>query len=431
LNSPARTLAEWLAFQQQLHPSSIDLGLERVRRVAQRLGLVPRAGAAPGAWASKSVIVGGTNGKGSTAAFIAALAQAHGLRVGLFTSPHLLRYEERIRVNGEAISAAALVAAFEQIEAARAADSLTFFEFNALAALLHFRAERVQLEVLEVGLGGRLDATNIIAADVAVLCSVGIDHRDWLGDTLESIGREKAGIFRAGQPVVLGTTDMPASVKTALLALDCHAAVAEVDFEFTRHADDSWDYRDAQGVLARLPAPKLQGAIQYRNAATAIAAARLLLAPQPLQPLAVARALQELRLPGRLQFIPGPVEWLLDVAHNEAAAAVLAGELQARPRPGRTIAILGMLADKDAAAVGAHLDPLVDRWLLCSIDEPRGLSAQQLCERLGTLRAPCELLDSVSAGCARARDCAAPGDRVVVCGSFHTVGPALQWLGLY
>jgi dihydrofolate synthase/folylpolyglutamate synthase len=429
LNPPARALAEWLAYQQQLHPRSIDLGLERVSRVAQRLGLLPLGGAT--GWAPRSVIVGGTNGKGSTAAFIAALAQAHGMRVGLVTSPHLLRYEERIRVNGETINEPALVAAFEQIEAARGTESLTFFEFNALAALLHFRAERVQLAVLEVGLGGRLDATNIIDADVAVLCSIGLDHCDWLGDTLESIGREKAGIFRAGQAVVLGSRAMPASVLDTLQALACRTSVAELDFSFTRHADDSWDYRDALGTMARLPAPALHGAIQYHNAAAAIAAVRVLLAPQPLAPPAVARALRELQLPGRLQLIPGPVEWLLDVAHNEAAAAVLAAELRARPPPGRTIAILGMLADKDVAAVGAQLDALVDRWLLCSIDEPRGLSAQQLRERLGTLPDRCELLGSVAAGCARARASAAPGDRVVVCGSFHTVGPALQWHGVY
>ncbi|MGB8691994.1 MAG: bifunctional tetrahydrofolate synthase/dihydrofolate synthase [Steroidobacteraceae bacterium] len=429
MNPPARALAEWLAYQQRLHPRSIDLGLERVSRVAQRLELLPLGAAGSGA--PRSVIVGGTNGKGSTAAFIAALAQAHGMRVGLFTSPHLLRYEERIRVNGEMISVPALVAAFEQIEAARGTESLTFFEFNALAALLHFRTERVQLAVLEVGLGGRLDATNIIDAEVAVLCSVGFDHRDWLGDTLEAIGREKAGIFRAGQTVVLGSREMPASVQDALRALACRTSVAELDFSFSRHADHSWDYRDALGAMVRLPAPALHGAIQYRNAATAIAAVRALLAPRALVPSAVARALRELQLPGRLQVIPGPVEWLLDVAHNEAAAAVLAAELRARPPPGHTIVILGMLNDKDVAAVGAQLDALVDRWLLCSIDEPRGLSAQQLCERLGALPGRYELLGSVGAGCARARASAAPGDRVVVCGSFHTVGPALQWLGLY
>jgi dihydrofolate synthase/folylpolyglutamate synthase len=423
LKPPARTLPEWLHYQEQLHPRSIDLGLERVTQVAARLDLLPLQ--------CRSVIVGGTNGKGSTAAMIAALAQAHGLRVGLFTSPHLLRYQERIQVNGREIAAAELVAEFERIEAARGAESLTFFEFNTLAALLHFRAARVQLAVLEVGLGGRLDATNMVDAEVAVLCSIGFDHRDWLGDTLEAIGREKAGIFRAGQAVVLGTQDLPASVGAQLRTLNCRAVTAGIDFHCLRHSDGRWDYRDAACLLMALPAPALDGAIQYHNAASALAALRALLAPKPLEAQAVAQGLRALRLPGRLQFIAGPVEWLLDVAHNQAAAAVLAAELRARRPPGRTLAILGMLSDKDVAAVAAELDALVDQWLLCSINEPRGLEAAQLRARLGTLRGACTLHSDVAQACARARAIAQPGDRVLVCGSFHTVGPALQWLGLY
>jgi len=423
LKPAARTLPEWLHYQEQLHPRSIDLGLERVRRVAQRLGLLPLP--------CRSVIVGGTNGKGSTAAMIAALAQAHGLRVGLFTSPHLLRYQERIQVDGVEAQAADLVADFEQIEAARADDSLTFFEFNALAALLRFRADGVQLAVLEVGLGGRLDATNVVDAEVAVLCSIGFDHRDWLGDTLEAIGQEKAGIFRAGQAVILGTRNMPESVGARVRALQCRVAIDGLDYHCQRHNDSSWEYRDAEGVLPALPAPALAGAIQYHNAASAIAALRVLLQPRPLAADALAQGLRALRLPGRLQIIAGPVEWLLDVAHNQAAAQVLAAELRARPPTGRTLAVLGMLADKDAAAVAAALDPFVAEWLLCSIPESRGLEAAQLRARLGALRGACRLHDSVALACERARAAAQSGDRVLVCGSFHTVGPALQWLGLY
>ena len=422
--SPAtRTLAQWLQYQEQLHPRTIDLGLERVARVAQRLGLLPLR--------CRSVIVGGTNGKGSTSAAIAAMGQAHGLKTGLFTSPHLLRYEERIRIDGQSAAAADLVTDFEQIEAARHGDSLTFFEFNALAALMRFRAERVALAVLEVGLGGRLDAVNLADADVAVLCSVGLDHCDWLGATREAIGREKAGIFRAHQPVVLGTADMPDSVDERLRALQCRAVRAGIDFHWRRHDDGSWDYRDASGELSNLPAPALAGAIQYQNAASAIAALRALLAPRALDKSAVAQGLRELRLPGRLQVVAGPVEWLLDVAHNPAAAAVLASELRSRPVHGRTIAVLGMLGDKDVAAVAAELDALVDAWVLCTIDEPRGLDAEQLRARLGQVRGECESSPGVAQGCERARALAVPGDRVLVCGSFHTVGPALQWLGLY
>jgi dihydrofolate synthase / folylpolyglutamate synthase len=417
-----RTLAEWLAYQQDLHPRAIDLGLERVRAVALRLGLLP-----PG---ERTIIVGGTNGKGSTASLLAAMAQAHGERVGLFTSPHLWRYQERITIDGTEAQDAQLCDAFSQIEAARESESLTYFEFNALAALLVFRASRVNTSVLEVGLGGRLDATNIVDADVAVLCSVGLDHRDWLGDTLESIGAEKAGIFRAGQPVVLGSVQMPASVTRVLSTLGCKPLVAEQDFSWRIHEDGSWDYRAEHFNCTRLPPPALPGAIQYRNAAVAIAARSMLSAPR-LEPAALAAALRSVQLPGRLQFLPGEVEWVFDVAHNEAAAAVLAGELSARPVAGRTIAVMGMLEDKDVAAVATQLAPLVDHWLLCTLEGPRGLSGEQLRGRFGVAGVSAELAGDVATATARARQLAQPGDRVLVCGSFHTVGPALRACQLY
>jgi dihydrofolate synthase / folylpolyglutamate synthase len=418
-----RTLAEWLAYQQDLHPSAIDLGLERVRAVAARLELLPPAG--------RTVLVGGTNGKGSTASFLAAMAQAHGERVGLFTSPHLWRYQERITIDGLEVQDAPLCDAFEQIEAARGRESLTYFEFNALAALLLFRAGRVSTSVLEVGLGGRLDATNIVDADVAVLCSVGLDHLDWLGDTLEAIGAEKAGIFRAGRPVILGTAQMPSTVTSALTTLGNRSLVAEQDFSWLIHEDGTWDYHSDDFACAGLPAPALPGAIQYRNAAAALTAWTVLRAPRRPEPAALAAALRSVRLPGRLQIVRGAVEWVFDVAHNEAAAAVLAGELRARPVAGRTIVVLGMLEDKDVAAVGAQLAPLADHWLLCTLTGARALSGEQLRRRLGTLRAHAELAGEVEAATARALQLARPGDRVLVCGSFHTVGPALRARQLY
>jgi len=418
-----RTLAEWLSYQQALHPRSIDLGLERVRAVADRLGLLPPAG--------RVAVVAGTNGKGSTAAMLAALAQAHGARTGLFTSPHLLRYHERIRVDGVEPDDAQLCAAFEQTEAARGAESLTYFEFNTLAALLLFRAAAVEVSVLEVGLGGRLDATNIVDADAAVLCSVGLDHRDWLGDTLEQIGAEKAGIFRAGRAAILGNAGMPGTVGSALAALGVRPLVAGEDFRWQVHADGSWDFR-AEGVeLPGLPPPALSGQIQYRNAAVALRALMVLQAPQAPEIAAVAAALRSVRLPGRLQFEPGATEWVYDVAHNEAAAAVLAAELQLRPAGGCTFAIFGMLGDKDVAAVAAQLDPLVDHWLLCTLEGPRALSAAQLRAQMGRVRGTMQEFADVAAACARAQQLAQVGDRVLVCGSFHTVGPALQSRRLY
>ena len=413
-----RTLAEWLAYQETLHPHSIDLGLERVRVVAERLALLPPPG--------RTAIVGGTNGKGSTAAMLAELAQAHGFRVGLFTSPHLSRYEERVCVDGAEVQDTALCAAFTEIEAARGAETLTYFEFNTLAALLVFRAAEVDATVLEVGLGGRLDATNLVDADVAVLCSVAMDHREWLGDTLEAIGTEKAGIFRAGKPVILGDSRMPDSVTQALVALGCRPQIAGTHFAWRVRPDGRWDLHGAGLDYNALPPPALEGAIQYRNASVAVAALRAMIAPREPETQAIAAALRAVRLPGRLQFASGPVEWVFDVAHNEAAAAVLAAELRSRPVRGRTIAVFAVLGDKDAAAVAAQLDAVVDHWLLCSLNGPRALPSDELRQRMGTLRAASELAGDVSAAVARAGAIARQGDRVVVCGSFHTVGPALK-----
>jgi dihydrofolate synthase/folylpolyglutamate synthase len=420
------TLAQALAYQQTVHGPSIDLSLTRVSEVAVRLGLLDKR--------CPIVIVGGTNGKGSTACTLAALLQVCGLRTGLFTSPHLVRYSERIRIDGVAVDDGALLQAFEHIEAVRGAITLTFFEYNTLAALEVFRAADIAAMVLEVGLGGRLDATNMIDADVAVLCSVGIDHRDWLGDTLEQIGAEKAGIFRERQPVVLGSADMPASVLTRAAALRCRVHTSGREFEARRSgdADGRWDYVGEHCCLEGLPAPALAGAVQYQNAAAALTALNLLAIPGACDAARVARALAAVRLPGRFQVVPGEVEWILDVAHNEPAAVVLAEALGQRPCAGNTFAVLGMLGDKDVDAVAGALDGRIDHWLLVGLEaEPRGLSSAALEARLPPLRSPIELCGGVAEGCARARQLARAGDRIVVLGSFHVVGPALVWLGLY
>jgi len=437
-----RTLAEWLSLQESVHPQSIDMGLERVSRVADVLGVA--------ASTFPVITVAGTNGKGSVVAHLEALLSALGARAGLFTSPHLIRYNERIRVGGNEVSDAELIAVFEQIEAARGATTLTFFEYNTLAALAIFTRARVDVAVLEVGLGGRLDATNLVAADAAVLASVGFDHREWLGDTLELIGAEKAGIFRPGRPAVLGTPQMPASVYEAISRLGACAVVAERDFSWQIDVA-GWDYRGLALALESLPASALAGAIQYRNAATAIAALEALRSSEQARPAVgplatrlaaldehtVAAALQRVRLPGRFQILPGEVEWILDIAHNEPAARVLAAQLRERPLPqsgagaGSTFAVIGVLADKDAAAIGAALAGVIDRWIVCTLPGPRGTSAAELAARLVARAAPIELAGSVTAGCELARAQAQPGDRVVVCGSVYTVGPALQWLRVY
>jgi dihydrofolate synthase/folylpolyglutamate synthase len=424
----SRSLEQWLTYQQGTHDLSIDLSLDRVREVAARLGLLDKR--------CPVVTIAGTNGKGSTATTLAALLKSCGQRTGVFTSPHLVRYNERIRIDGAQVSDAALLAAFERIEAVRGAITLTFFEYNALAALETFRDAAVAAMVLEVGLGGRLDAVNIIDADVAVLCSIGIDHREWLGATLEQIGAEKAGIFRRGQKVVLGSAVMPESVWRATREFDCQVWTAEREFSWHIHGDGSggepWDYRCLPCTLEQLPAPGLPGAIQYRNSSSALTALQLLAAPGACDAARIAQGLSHAALPGRFQSVPGEVEWILDVAHNEPAATVLAAALAARHCTGRSFAVLGMLADKDATGIARALDPLIDHWLLAGIeDEPRGLDARSLQARLPPLRGTLELAGNVVEACARARSLASARDRVIVFGSFHVVGPALVWLGLY
>lgn len=439
-----RTLADWLAFQQAQHPRDIDLGLDRVGEVARRLGLLP--------WAPPTVIVGGTNGKGSTTAFLTALGRAAGLCTGTYNSPHLQRYNERVSVDGEPGDDATLVTAFEQIEAVRDGVPLTFFEYGTLAALLAFRARGCGLVVLEVGLGGRLDATNIIDADVAVLCSVGLDHTDWLGPTREHIGREKAGIFRAAHPVVLGSADMPATVVEATTTLGCETLWPGREFQLERHAAEGasparWSWRGAGASLAGLafeglPDPALPGPIQYDNAAAAIAAFMALARRRPeigrvvaVAPAAwVATALRGTRLRGRFQRIAewpaGGPEWILDVAHNADAARVLAGALAARPAAGRTYAVAGILQDKDAAAIGEALQRVIDGWVLCGLPGERGGDAESLRRRLPPACRSVALAPDVEHACGAALALAQPGDRIVVLGSFITVGPALDWLGL-
>ncbi len=433
----ARSLAEWLALQEAAHPKSIDLGLARVGEVARRLG-IERPDAAV-------ITVGGTNGKGSTVAHLEALGLAAGRSVGLFTSPHFLRYNERIRIDGVEAEDAAIVAAFERIEAARGDTTLTFFEYNTLAALLLFAQRGVELALLEVGLGGRLDATNLIDADVSVVCSVGFDHREWLGETLEEIGAEKAGIFRGGRPAVLGTARMPASVYAAIGRLGARPVVAERDFSWQvgcGGAGSRWSYRGARLSLADLPPPALAGSIQYRNAATALAALEALAGDggrsavgrrilAALDAPTVAAGLGRVRLAGRFQVVPGPVEWILDIAHNPPAAEVLVSLLEERPCQGRTLAVVGILGDKDAPAIVRALAPAVHGWFLCGLEGPRGTSAEALARRVGSLIPSPVLAASVREACEAARAAARPGDRVVVCGSVHTVGPALEWLGVY
>ena len=413
-------LEQWLEWQQAAHPRAIDLGLDRVVRVLARTGWR--------GFRQPVITIGGTNGKGSCVALVDSMLRAGGYRVGTFTSPHLVDYRERIRIDGEWISEASLVVAFERIADALGDDSLTFFEFNTLAALLAFETAAPDAVVLEVGLGGRLDAVNVVDADVAVIVSVGLDHMEYLGPDVESIGREKAGIFRAGRPAICGMREPPRSVTAAARALGSALSLRGRDFDGTERAGGNWDYRDAHGALEGLPPPALEGVAQVGNAATALAALRELSDRLPLTTEAIERGLASVRLPGRFQRVPASdgFEWVFDVAHNPDAAAVLAANLARHHVRGRTLAVCGMLSDKDVPAVLAALSGSVDLWFAAATDGPRGLSDAELVShaaRVGIAMTPSGTVPDAMQVAARV---ARPGDRVVVFGSFHTVGPALS-----
>jgi len=419
-----RSLNEWLSYQERVHPSAMDFTLDRIRVVLERLGALH-----PGA---KLVVVGGTNGKGSVTAYLDAILRASGKRVGLYTSPHLLRYNERIRIDGAEIGDEDLVTLFERIESARGDISLTFFEYATAAACLAFNEAALDVWVLEVGLGGRLDAINVLDADVAVITSIGLDHCDYLGTSLEAIGREKAGIFRPDRTAIFGSFAMPQSVAAEAARLGARLMALGVDFSFARTADGFvWVHGDT--MRADLPEPALIGPVQFENASTALAALDALgLLPDEQ---VIAQGLRRVSLPGRYQLLPGAVDWIFDVAHNPASVSALVATLTERPALGRRFFVLGLLNDKDASAVTQVLGSVVDAADdICAVTlaGERGRSGASLAELMRSeLHRAIQSADSVDAGCARAKELARAGDQVVVFGSFLTVGAALTWHRLY
>ena len=414
------TLQDWLAWQETLHPSEIELGLERVAAVAQRMALLP----AP----FIVITVGGTNGKGSTVAMLEAILLTAGYRVGAYTSPHLLRYNERVRVNGAAVEDAQLCDAFERVDQARATTSLTYFEFGTLAAVDIFRRQGVDVAILEVGMGGRLDAVNVFEPDAAIVTTVDLDHAQWLGDTREAVGYEKAGIYRSGRPAVFGSTDIPQSVLDHADRIDVPLRRFGCDFGYTAEGR-LWRWWAGGGPQHNnLPLPALRGRSQLQNAAGVLMVLELLAARLPVAEEHIRSGLQAVQLPGRFQLVAGEVPLILDVAHNPQAAAELSSNLDALPTDGRTLAVLGMLADKDMSQVAAILARRIDRWFLATLPAARGAGAGQLADALQAVGVPAERLttfDSVAGALAKARRDAKAGDRIVVFGSFFTVAEAL------
>ena len=416
------TLAQWLAFIETLHPKSIAMGLDRIASVAARMQIRIDC---------PVITVAGTNGKGSTCAIVEAIYRHAGYWTGLYTSPHLLRFNERVRIRGVDASDEALTDAFEAVEAARfphrGPTPLTYFEFSTLAALHLFAQARLDVLILEVGLGGRLDAVNIVDPDVAIVTTIDIDHVDWLGSTRDAIGREKAGIFRAGKPALCGDPDPPRTLVEHAHAIGALLWRIGVDYRYEAERMQ-WRYEGPGGARYGLPLPALRGGYQLRNAATALAAIDALHSRLPVAAGAVRDGLVNVELPGRLQVLPGRPSIVLDVAHNPQAARVLADALSSMGYFPRTLAVFGMLADKDIEAVVRALAPRIDRWYVAPLPGPRGAPAARLESALAAagvdaqaIRAFADIADAFAA----ARNDAHDTDRIAAFGSFLTVAAAL------
>jgi dihydrofolate synthase/folylpolyglutamate synthase len=416
----AKTLAEWLDHQQRVHPRAIELGLERVSAVWKAMG-------AP-APAPVVITVGGTNGKGSTVAFLEAMLGDAGQRVGAYTSPHLLRYNERVRVGGSDADDSVLIDAFERIETARGATALTYFEFGTLAALWIFAQSKLDVALLEVGLGGRLDAVNIIDADVAIVTTVDLDHQDWLGNDVDSIGREKAGILRQGRSAIVGMRGPPAALLTEAERIGANLVRAEQNY-FVEARADGWRWRCNNAVLD-LPQPALAAPSQIDNAAAAIAALYALRGRIGWSPDSIANGVRNARAPARLQrlYRAGAAELVVDVAHNPQAARILAQWLARNPPRGHTLAVFGALSDKDVGGIVAPLLTHISTWMLGSLarETPRGLTAEDLRARM-PVAVSTEAYSSVDATLQAACDVANADDRILAFGSFFVAAATLNW----
>ena len=424
----SKTLADWLAHCERLHPVTIDLTLARVARVRERLGL---------AFDVPVFTVAGTNGKGSTCAMLEAILLQAGYRVGVYTSPHLIHFEERLRLNGEIVKESQLLAHFEAVEAARGDEQLTYFEFTTLALLHCMAGQPLDAVVLEVGLGGRLDAVNVIDTDCAIITSIDLDHMDYLGADREAIGREKAGIMRAGKPVVVSDPQPPQSVLDRAAELGADLWVFGRDFNYAGDRQQ-WSWSGRARRHNSLGYPALRGANQLLNASGVLAALDALRPMLPVPAQAVRNGLAMVELPGRFQIVPGQPALVFDVAHNPHAVAVLAQNLDQMGYYPRTHAVLGAMADKDLVGLVQALLPMIDVWYCCDLPTPRAATASCLAEAVVTARqgraagsaplpaAVCSTHAGPVEALAAAVSAADPTDRIVVFGSFFTVGGVLS-----
>jgi dihydrofolate synthase/folylpolyglutamate synthase len=422
-----RSLDSWLAYVSAQHPATIALGLERVREVWKRMGVSPAASVSPAKAGAQSVTitVGGTNGKGSTCAFLERILLESGYRTGLYTSPHLITYNERVRIAGNDCDDAALVAGFEAVESARGDTPLTYFEFGTLAALHVFEAARIEVAILEVGLGGRLDAVNIVDPDCAIVASVDLDHQAYLGNDRESIGFEKAGIFRSGRPAIFGDLDPPKRLVEHAQSIGAALQLLGRDFKYEAH-ERQWDFIGRKSTKRALPMPALRGRWQLKNASSALAAIDELATRLPVSLGEVKRGLATVQLPGRLQSLPGRPAVVLDVAHNPHAARALADALGDMGFFESTSAVFGILSDKDIAGVIDAMAPRIDRWFVAAPPSERAASAADVAGLLAHRGAVSRTFATVPAALEEARRESGPNDRIVVFGSFYTVAEALR-----
>ncbi|MGE6263479.1 bifunctional tetrahydrofolate synthase/dihydrofolate synthase [Aeromonas media] len=407
--SQSRSLVDWLSYLEQIHPVNIDMGLDRVGAVARRMGLTQLP--------FKVITVAGTNGKGSSCAMAASILMAAGYKVGVYSSPHLLRFTERVRIDGAELSDNEHCAAFAEVEAARGEIALTFFEFATLAGLWLFCRAAPDVLLLEVGLGGRLDATNVVESDVALITSIALDHCDWLGDTREAVAVEKAGVYRAGKPAISGEPNPPTTIASEAARLGAFLRQVGRDFHCDEQ-DADWDYHGLNHWLG-LPKP----ALPLMNAVTVLAALESLGLPLPES--AIRDGLANARLAGRMQRLQNDPLVIVDVAHNPHSAAYLASQLRQIPCKGKRRAVVGMLKDKDMAGSLAELDGLIDQWFLASLTGPRAATAEQLAAALGDGQGSAATFDGVSAAYGAAMAASSPDDMVIVFGSFYTVADVL------
>ncbi len=420
MNSGVATLSEWLARLETFSPHDIDLGLDRVSVVLDALQLRHR---------TRVFHIGGTNGKGSSVAMLQALLLEAGSTVGAYTSPHVIDYNERILVNGVPAGDELIVAALERVEAARNGTPLTYFEFGTLAALVAFAEQKVDNVILEVGMGGRLDAVNAVEPDVGLITNVTLDHCDWLGSDIETIAAEKAGIMRPGKTIVFASKIVPETIVTCAADIEADLLLAGRDYDWDIGASGQWEWRGRHRKLRDLAAPSLAGEFQIGNAAGVLALVEAAGLDELLNDVVVNRALTGLALAGRMQQIDNDRHYLLDVAHNPAAAHVLAETMATGRAGGKTVAVIGLLDDKDADGIVTLLSSVVDRWIAVGADNPRGVPPEELGRVIANItNTGCLVADSLFEALHFAREITDQDDRILVTGSFYVVGPALQML---